>query len=466
MLTYSNKVLRYIYFSSPNIIKNLLASVYGLIQRKERYGVFFNQYLKFLKESQWWDNSKLIEYRDSKTLNFIKYAIRSTEFYRNWNEIDNISEIKKLPIIDKQIVRSHYREIIPKDINKFKIRMSHTSGTTGSALIFPLTIECFQREYAFRAIHYSWSGVDLTKKPKIVTLSGHPVAHPDVKKPPFWVYDYVNNWLLFSSYHLSDNLMKYYVNELEKFNPELIHGYPSSVYLISKAYKKYGRNKLKNLKAIYVASETLFENQRKEIEEVFQVKVFNWYGNSEMCANIVECEKGRLHLKYEHSFVEILNENNEDCNPGEKGRLICTGFGNLAFPLIRYDIRDEVIISNEKECPCGRGGLIIKEILGRVEDYIFTPTGRRIGRLDHLFKDTMGIKEAQIYQEKIDEIEIRVVFENRKLKNDNIKILLDECNLRFGNELKVRIIEVDSIPKGSNGKFKFVINKLMDSKVE
>lgn len=458
MSYYGNSLIRFFYYNSPPIIKNIIATSYGLKAIKDRYGEFYKKWLNFLEKSQYLPNEFLINFRNLKTIDFVNQALRLNSFLRNFygvDKIDNIEDLKTFPLIDKDFLRKNLDKIKIKRKGE-KIRISHSSGTTGSAIIFPITLECFQREYAFRALHYKWSGVDLDKRPRIAIFSGHPVANVNRSNPPFWVYDFANNWLLFSSYHLSDNLLTYYINELVKFQPELIHGYPSSIYLVAIAYKKYGKT-LKNLKAVYTASETLLDFQRKVIEDAFQVKVFNWYGNSEMCANIVECEKGRLHLKFEHSFVEILNDKNEECKPGEKGRLVCTGFGNIAFPLIRYDIKDEVIISEEQSCPCGRGGVIIKEIIGRIEDYIITPSGRRIGRLDHLFKDTVGIKEAQIYQNKIDEVEIRVVPETGQLNKDDEEKILKECNLRFGKELKVKIEVVEEIPRGPNNKFRFVI---------
>lgn len=459
-MSYGNNFIRKIYDFSPYSIKNLIATIYGAKAHYQRYGYHFYYWYNFLKKTEYYSSQELTKLRDQITIEFINRVLSHNSYYKkNYNTkfINSITDIKKFNIIDKNEMRNNLELIIDKSYKK--LIKSHTSGTTGSSLIFPITLECFQREYAFRAIHYSWSGVNFTSKPKIATFAGHPVAKPRQANPPFWVFDYLNNWLLFSSYHMSELFLRDYVKKLEEFNPVLIHGYPSSVYLVSLAFKKYGKS-LTNLKAVYTASETLLDFQRKAIEDAFQVKVYNWYGNSEMCANIVECENGRLHLKYEHSYVEILNEKNQDCKPGDRGRLVCTGFGNPAFPLVRYDIKDEVVVSEETYCPCGRGGLLIKEIVGRIEDYILTPSGKKIGRLDHLFKDTLNIKEAQIYQNKIDAIEIRVVPFNGELLKEDIKKILKEISLRIGDELNVNIIQVSHIERGSNNKFKFVVNEL------
>jgi phenylacetate-CoA ligase len=181
-----------------------------------------------------------------------------------------------------------------------------------------------------------------------------------------------------------------------------------------------------------------------------------------MCANIVECELGELHLKLEHSFVEILNDKNEEVKPGEEGRLVCTGFGNYAFPLIRYDIKDIVRLSKNQKSKCGRGGIIIEEIIGRVEDYVVTPDGRYIGRLDHIFKDSVNVREAQLVQKDVNELLIRIVPEKSYSSEDEKKIF-DEVKLRLGSSMRIRIEYVDKIEREKNGKFRFVINELLNA---
>jgi phenylacetate-CoA ligase len=245
------------------------------------------------------------------------------------------------------------------------------------------------------------------------------------------------------------------------FKPTAIHGYPSSVYLIAQGFKKHGK-KLNSLKAIFTASESLYDFQREVIEDAFQVKVYNWYGNTEMCANIVECDKGRLHLKLEHSYVEILDENNNPVKPGGKGRLVCTAIGNRAFPLIRYDIGDIVTLSKEEKCVCGRGGIIIASIEGRKEDYIVTKDGKKIGRLDHLFKDTLGIKQSQIVQTEVGKITINIVLEDNFSKKD-INLLTNEIFLRFGNGIDYEIKVVNEIPRGANDKFRFILSDIKNN---
>jgi len=457
-MNYSNPKFQRIYFSAPYPLKILFSSIYGLKQRNERYGNHFNYYLDLLKNSEYKDNQTLLRELEFEKEKFIEFALNNSSYYKNVYK--GIKNFKEFQILTKNDLRNHKNSIIVESLLSSS-RMVHTSGTTGSALVFPITKECFQREYAFRAMHYYWAGIDVLKKPRIATFSGHPVADPTRNKAPFWVYDFVNNWLLFSSYHINEESEREYIKKIIEFDPIAFHGYPSTIYLIALAHKKYGR-KLRSLKAIFTASETLYDFQRNMIEDVFQTKVYNWYGNTEMCANIVECDKGRMHLKLEHSYVEILDENNQPVKPGERGRLVCTAIGNKAFPLIRYDIGDIAQLSKVEKCECGRGGLIIDFVEGRKEDYIITKDGKKIGRLDHLFKDTLGIKEAQIVQTEVGRIIIKIVPAD-SFSDKDLNLLKNEIYVRFGNKIDYEIEKVNHISRGANGKFRFVVSEIKNN---
>ncbi len=178
-----------------------------------------------------------------------------------------------------------------------------------------------------------------------------------------------------------------------------------------------------------------------------------------MCANIVECEHSEYHLKLEHSFVEVLDNENRPVGPGGTGQLVCTGFGNFAFPLIRYEIGDVVTLSTSQVSKCGRGGVLIERVLGRMEDYIVGGDGRLVGRLDHLFKESTNVAEAQIVQHEPGTVVLRIV------KNDSYglrdeRALREEAALRLGSETNVSIEYVTTIPRTSNGKFRFIESSL------
>ena len=143
---------------------------------------------------------------------------------------------------------------------------------------------------------------------------------------------------------------------------------------------------------------------------------------------------------------------------------MCTGFSNDAFPLIRYDVGDVVTISPNQVSKCGRGGLLIQDLLGRVEDYVFTPDGRFVGRLDHLFKDCVNVVEAQLYQENMDELVCRIVKTEDYTIADELSIL-DQARLRLGSAIDIKFEYLDQIPRMRNEKFRFVVSTINQSKM-
>jgi phenylacetate-CoA ligase len=456
-MDYGSKSIRSLYYALPQTAKNLISTAYGFQQRRTRYGKKFHETLNFLRESQCWSNEKLLDYQKQRVQEFLNDVIPNTPFYQNDSRYQENSLVN-FPLVKKSDLRNNLQNFYHRNLEKIPHVWAHTSGTTGSAIVFPISLEHFEREYAFHALSYEWGGISLTDRDRVAFCSGHPVAPPQQAKPPFWVYDYANNWLYFSSYHLSAQNIEHYIRELESFQPKMLGGYPSSIYLLALAYEKFGKKELK-LKSIFTSSETLLDFQRRKIEDAFGAKVFNLYGNTEKCAYIIECEKGELHLKLEHSAVEILNDRDEPSKPGESGRIVSTCFGNRAFPLIRYDVGDVVTISENLTPACGRGGVLIEKIVGRVEDYIVTPDGRFVGRLDHLFKDSLNVKEAQIVQKQKDEVIIRLVCENGFSETDQ-DLILQEARLRLGDSIKIKFEMVDKIARTSNGKFRFIVSEI------
>lgn len=110
-----------------------------------------------------------------------------------------------------------------------------------------------------------------------------------------------------------------------------------------------------------------------------------------MAANISQCLEGFLHVDEDFAAVEFLPAG------GDQYRIVGTNLSNLAFPLIRYDTGDLATLT-DAICECGRPGRIVEHLDGRQEDYVVTRSGAQLGRIDHIFKDMINIREAQIRQ--------------------------------------------------------------------
>lgn len=453
-----------VYEYSPITLQNIFVTYWGWKLKSRKYGNYFKEYFELLQKYQWLDKNNLIELQNQKLREIIKYSYENVPYYRELfdsirlkpSDIQTVEDLVKIPILEKDVVRKRWRELLSKVYPKSKAVIYHTSGTTGKPITVYISKNCYEREYAFRWMHYSWGGIKLGGK--FATFAGHPVVPIRQNKPPFWRYNLAENQLIFSSQHISKDTLPYYIQALQNFQPDMIHGYPSSIYLIARYMVE---NKITNIrpKAIFTASETLLNFQREVIEKAFGCKVFNWYGNTEMVAHATECEKGNMHIQLLHSVMEIVDEEGYPVKEGESGIIVGTSLENWAMPLIRYKVGD-VAIPKSGKCACGREYPLVENIVGRIEDYIITPEGRYVGRLDHVFKSELHVVEAQIIQEKSDRLRILIVKDEGYTDEDTKKIIMG-LQERLGYSIKFEFEFVSKIPRESSGKFRFVVNKLI-----
>ena len=116
-------------------------------------------------------------------------------------------------------------------------------------------------------------------------------------------------------------------------------------------------------------------------------------------------------------------------------------------------------------CQCGRTLPIVKSIDGRADDVLHTIDGRRIGRLDPLFKGDLPIHEAQIIQEALNRVRVRYV-PTPDFKPKHEMLIAQRLRERMGI-VDVVMESISQVPRGVNGKFRAVISKLppQDEKV-
>lgn len=246
------------------------------------------------------------------------------------------------------------------------------------------------------------------------------------------------------------------------YKPEYLSGFPSTMLEIAKYGLSKGYQMPKGvIKAIFPTAESITLEMREIIEHFFNAKMFNQYSSSEGAPFIIECENGNLHMDLQTGVFEILDDFN---NPSDSGRLVITSFFTQGTPLIRYDIGDRISLENNMICNCGNHNPLVKEILGRIDDYIYSPENGKInlGNISNTLKDTNGIVKFQVVQDKLDELSIKLVIDSnifdKKIENKFIQNWVD----RVGSQMNIVIKFVDDIPVEKSGKYRMVKNNIKD----
>lgn len=453
-----------IYWKTPYFLKKWMASMNARRLDRVRYGPAYEQTLVEIGEHDKWSTEQFLEYQRRQLQSLIQHVVTKVPYYRKMfsevgvdaKSITCPEDLQRLPILEREIVRSEPDGLVDETLDIRKLLCSQTSGTTGTPLDLYRDVRLNSTAYAYSdARWHEVAGVRRRREPS-VSIGGHLVTVPGRSKPPFWVHNRRWKQLYMSSYHLSPEYLGYYVDELHKYNADYIEGYPSSIYAIAKHIVE---NNLEPVpfKACFTTAETLFDYHRETIKEAFGCRTYDQYGCGERVVFAAECPAGSMHLSPEFGIVEVVDDNDRPVQDGQTGQLICTSLINRIQPFIRYRVGDRGALKTG-QCCCGSPLPLLGSIEGRTDAVLTTSDGRRFSRLGLVFKGVRGIVEAQIIQDNYDKFRVRIVAGNEYSKAEGEKVMFNLAQ-RVG-ESEIRIELVDQIERTSAGKFRAVVCNL------
>jgi phenylacetate-CoA ligase len=408
-----------------------------------------------------WSEDRWHGWQQEQLARLLDRAARKVPYYRGWweerrrrGDRSSWERIENWPVLEKETIRRRPLELVAEDCDPRRMYQEHTSGTTGTPLRLWIGRETLHRWYAlFEARCRRWHG--LTRHDRWAILGGQLVTPIEVRRPPFWVWNRAFHQLYLSSYHLAPDLIPSYLEALEKYRIRYLLGYTSALNSLAQAALRLGW-KGTPMRVAITNAEPVFPYQRRAIAEAFGCPMQETYGMSEIAGAAGQCEHGTMHIWPDAGYIEIL-EGQAPASRGTAGDLVVTGLLNTGMPLIRYRVGDRASLPPRSgACACGRGLPVLGPLEGRSDDVLYSTDGRQVGRLDPLFKGDLPILEAQIIQESARRVRMLYVpapgFAPET--SDELRRLLAE---RLG-PMEFQLTAVETIPRGSNGKFRAVVN--------
>lgn len=447
-----------------NWIQKPIKRIYYNIPYESRLGNEFINTYKFLQESQWRNREQHQEYQMMQIQKLLKHAYENVPYYtRIFNErglrpkdIQNFNDLRQLPYLTKDIIRENLDDLVSVNYGKEQIKYVTTGGSTGVPMGFYVQKKVAgAREWAFMTTQWTRVGYNINKRNRCVVLRGN--------IPNKGIAEYKGLNLILSSYLLTEQNAKEYINLIEIFQPDFIQAYPSSIIILSDFILQNNiKLNLKQLKSILCGSENIYDFQRKNIEKAFGARVYSWYGHSEQCCLAGECERSNYyHIFSEYGYSEIISNNGQEVKKeGEIGEIVATGFNNYVMPFIRYKTCDMAINTNAK-CSCGREYRLIKRIEGRKQEYFFDGKGNKITFTcsdDALWRVKQKIIAYQYVQNEYGKVILRVECRN-KLSDEDIAVIKKDF-YEFYPTLRIEINIVSHIERTVSGKFKYLVQNI------
>jgi len=451
-----------LYYAMPVRAQNALVSAYGYYLKRKRQGHGLDEVISLIARARTWTHEEVVRHQSRELALVLRQCATAIPYYRNlWSReglrfeaVRGPEDLPRLPILAKKTVRLDGNQLVRQGARPYWTQ--HTSGSTGTPVMVHVNKRTYQLVHALLEEHEERCGVrsgDLR-----ATFAGRMVQPPEDLSPPFWRYNRAQRQLLFSAYHLSEQTLPYYIEELARRKPAELIGYPSAIAAVATHINASGGRGPIAPRVVITNSETLFAWQREAIEGAFGCPVRDYYGSAEALVFAPQCSAGAYHFDPLLGIAEIVDTEGRPVPPGESGRIVCTTLTNNVMPLVRYDIGD-VAVKLPGTCPCGSimGGA--REIIGRQDDIITTPDGRVVGRLDHIFKGVTGIEECQIIQEALDLIRITMVVDGTFDPRQE-HVLRENARGRLGTAVRVEFSRLQRIPRTPAGKFRGVVSRL------
>jgi phenylacetate-CoA ligase len=428
-------------------------------------------YLQRMLNSAYWSKEKIIKNQNFRLKNIIKYSYDNVPFYHDImkkkgiypNDINNLKDLNKMPIISKDHIRKNYHSFISRHYNADNLMQISTSGSTGK----PLFLKISDKEDKIRKAKFLRSHIS--------------IGHNSRDK---WVV--ITSPHHFGSNSFVQNLLNYYVpysvsvfdtaeNQISKimqYNADILDGYSSSIYLLAKEIERKNIQSI-TPKFLIGGAELIDKKSRKYIEDIFEAPFYDQYACIEFERMAWECtEKRGYHIDSDTLVVQFVDENSVEVAPGESGEIICTSLFNYAMPLIRYSVGDLGIPSSE-DCTCGRNLPLMKVMEGRTDSLIKLPSERLMSPRSFTvamssFRYYPIFDQFRLIQKKTSKFDVLIKLstghhKKEVISTELIKYLRKTLSLDE-NEIDIEVEFVEEIPLDKSGKLKIVISEVNNNK--
>lgn len=384
--------------------------------------------------------------QDDYIKELIHHAIDTTTYYKK--RIHKDDDFSNIPVINKNIIKSHYLELQSDIYRDAKKHYMTTSGSTGTP--FTMVQDMKKRRRVLADLIYFNELCDNPIGTKFIFFR-------------VWTSQNKNSRLQqFAKNMIPINILYFTQENFEQIRQLLIKNrkikttlaYASTYEHLCKYIKKCGDASDKyHLHTVISGSEILEPEVKGMIADVFGCNVVSRYANEENGLIAQQClDHDEFHINSASYKVEILSMNSDEpVHDGEVGRVVVTDLFNYAMPLLRYDTGDLAVKCDKAEC--GWGGEVLKNIQGRKVDVIYDTKGNPL--TPHTWSVYMWkfnkLSQYQFIQEGQKDYVLKVNDSEQVYKDEEFVNCLIEV---LGEDANISVVRVNEIPTLESGKFK------------
>lgn len=439
----------------------MYASVYSALKLLWPGGLDVRRKLRELERTQWLPREQLEAWQLVRIQKLVQHAYEHVPYYHDWyrrlgirpQDIKTLKDFQSLPFLTREDVVNHLDSLICPELRS-GAQDRHTGGSTGQPMRFVID-QLFRRwDLALEFRGRGWYGA--REGDKVALVWG---VESDL---------HVRNWRArlkarilreqyLNAFCMTEANMKAFADMLVQWQPTILRAYAMALSLFAQFLKERGIEGIRP-RFIELTSEKVTDRQRRLLEEVFQCKVADWYSSRELGTIAFQCPEGGRHV-CETRFLEVVADGRV-VEPGQLGEVVITSLHQYTMPFIRYKIGD-LAVYEPGTCPCGRGLPVLRQVVGRTNDFVVTADGRFVesGYFDAVLETKSEIARYQVHQLDKQHLQVRLVCK-REVDQDWLEDVRSELQAHLGADMHISLQVVDNIPLTSAGKHRCVTSAI------
>lgn len=421
--------------------------------------------------------------RQERLRELVSYAQNKSPYFNKlYTDISEDFKLSDLPVTNKVELMEHFdewitdRDIKLEDINKFMKNLDNigrkfngrymvftTSGSTGNPLVVlydKYTKNVLDAVSIFRSFARKEDMKAFIKRggksAGVYATGGFYLGNSTIRSKQL-AMPWKKKKVVITSILKPMNQI---VDELNKFGPAMLGGYPTALDLL--ADEQNSGNLYIKPAIVMTGGEYLSDELRDKLKKVFGCYVQTNYACTEGGMVSGECSGQHFHVNDDWIIVEPVDKDNNPIEDGERAdKWLLTNLSNFTQPFIRYEITDRIILHKEG-CECGNPSPWI-EIEGRTDEilifkHINDQEDVKLAPLAFyaILKEVHEIERFQLILHENNKLELRLIADNKLLSFEKAKDKLEKYLLQ--NEVSPEIYLSDLEPRRhpQSGKFKHV----------
>jgi phenylacetate-CoA ligase len=353
-----------------------------------------------------------------------------------------------------------------------KYVLSHTSGSTGQALLLVKRPDDFELMFALQASRGHRTSLDLKE---MITRFAEPVRLAAVTlRPGFYpsgsAFEYmpegVRNFIDVLQLTLNDDRL---IERLSEFKPTHLTTYSSIMHELARRIEAGELDLGGELEQVVNISEKLMSAPRRRYAELFNAPVLDDYGMGECLFLTSGCmTSDGMHVNADWAIVEVVDDDHRPVPAGERGtKILLTNLANRVQPFIRYEVGDIVVMASEP-CKCDTHLPLIAQVEGRSSEMLYAPANGHLrpfhpAIVEQAIGESGKAREYQLIQQSPERLEVRIEpMGEAEISIDVLRqTIVDQLARSNVHGVEVNVEVVDRLaPDDGEGKFKRVISEV------